>query len=344
MEHLAENIGLDNRESVEVVNPFPLARELFDLARKELDETSFQRYVDPAQKDVGQRAVKLPDKFAGLMEGFPGKYFLVSFEDRLSDYYAEGTRSVDVRLSSAEHRYESDARLHEVRIREYDRSEGRGNVIFLTISDFVNENSLLGLNSQRGDETSSPHGSAENTYEVDSSGRRTLKESHFVRLDEALCQWKNENQPVRWVRNLDVENSGQGGKIIYKDIYLIGRDEKGDSTEQAQVKTEVQMKQNEVESVVVEIGIGSRQSARILFQNVNPDIKIWEHSPVGMRVFADQMEIIKKDPNYAFIFKQPVRLEEVMSFIKGRVSMLRNDWDKNGTVFGSNQVEGSVAA
>jgi hypothetical protein len=338
----SEPFNLIRQERQEIVNTFPLIRELFTFAQNGLPESNHQIYTDPSCRKDGQKALELPDTFAPLVADYPGKYFVVTYENRLGTHNAPGTRMRQVGLSTSQYRYESDQMLREIDIQEPAALEDKGNVIFLTVSSLVNEKSFTDINTAMNDEVDRPHGSAKITYKIDSNGNKEIRESHFARLDEALRPWKGEQTPVRWLRYLDIENFLEGvARVTYRDFYLIGKDEKGLTKEQVQVQTQVEKKENSSQTIVIEIGFGSGNSARTIFENLDQSIKVVEHSSEGMPAVTNQMEILKQDPNYSFLFENPVDQKKVLDFVRSRVNMLEHDWDKPHAVFGSNQIGNS---
>lgn len=336
----SENWNVEKLQSHEVLDPFPLFRDLFELAQESLDEHSYSVYSDPEWKGAKKNPVELPNKFEPLVADFPGSYYLVRRDNRSGSYFHEGTRFKEVGLSTAVHQYDSDAKLREVSIKEYDASERKGNVLYMTVADRVNESSRQDLNTSRGIDLDSPSGSATVTYEVDATGNKKIVESSFRRLDEAVFKWGDEMKPVRWVRNLETENKkGNAAVMHYRDMYLIGRDENGLTEERASVDTDVSTEGGKIGLVRIAIGIGSDSSARVIFEDKEVGIKVIERLPEGMKAFRNQMDIVKQDPNYAFIFEKPVDMKKVTDFIRSRIDMMEHDWDKPGHVFGVNQIE-----
>ncbi|MEN9613789.1 MAG: hypothetical protein RLZZ347_96 [Candidatus Parcubacteria bacterium] len=325
--------------SREMINLFPMARELFAFAQEELSEMSFSIYTDPQYRKDTNKIVELPDKFAPLVAEYPGKYYVVGYENRLDKYYAQGTRKRYVRLSSSPYQYDSDEMLREITLEEYAPSEGKGNALFVTVSNSVNEKSVLNLNTARGQDVDQPHGSARVTYEVDSQGNKKPKESRFSRLDEGLLSWHNEQKPIRWVRNLDIERGiGKSSQITYEDMYLIGRDAHGLTEEQTKVRTHITESDEGEVSMLIEIGLGALNSAKTLFESEDKAVKVVEHSPEGMRALKNQMEILQQDPNYAFLFEKHVDQEQVMALMRARIKMLEDDWNKKQSVMGASQI------
>ena len=82
----------------------------------------------------------------------------------------------------------------------------------------------------------------------------------------------------------------------------------------------------------------------MIFESDDKKIRVVRHSAVGMKAFQNQMEIVRQDPNYSFLFEIPVSQNRIMAFIKGRIALLENDWDKSQTVFGSNQITESAGS
>lgn len=327
-------------ENGEVLNTFPLVKDLFSLAKKQIGEDGgFESYTNPEHKDGQSKAVELPEKFSPIVADYPGNYFVVCYEDRFGSYYAPDTRFRLVRLSTVKHRYDSDKVLREVDVMEHEQSEGKGNVIFVSVADRVNEKSVINLNSAKEGGVDAPHGSAKITYEVNANGEKRMTESDFERLDEAMHDWNGVQKPVRWVRNLDVEKVSAGEfKLIYQDMYLIGRDTQGLTEEEARVKISIEGSGDSAKSILIEIGLGSLSSAETLFEDSRDGVKVVSHSVKGMKVFKNQMKIIEQDPNYAFLFERPIDKAKLMDLVWSKIRMLEADWDKPQAVFGTDRI------
>jgi len=48
---------------------------------------------------------------------------------------------------------------------------------------------------------------------------------------------------------------------------------------------------------------------------------------------------VKQDPNYAALFGESVDSEEVISMLRGKISMLRNEWNDPDNIFSKNKLE-----
>jgi hypothetical protein len=68
-----------------------------------------------------------------------------------------------------------------------------------------------------------------------------------------------------------------------------------------------------------------------LYENKENKIRVIENPEVGP--IKSQMEIIKQDPNYAFIFNKDIEPRQIIETIKSRITLLQEDWDKPQNVF-----------
>ena len=334
MENLFQENRLTKQQSKEVLTPFPLARELFDFARKNLTERSYSVYTDPEYRKNGQRPVELPEKFLPFVADYPGKYFVVHFE--------ENHRLRQVILSTTPYRYDSDDIVGEIMLTEPQATEGRGNVIEIEVSNRVSEKGMIGINLAEGMELNYPNGRAKMIFEVDSSGNKITKESNFDRMDEGLFLWRNKPQPVRWLRDLYIDNlPNETVRMFYKDSFLIGRNERNDTEERADVRIHIESQYGDIGSILIEIGLGAPSTAKTLFESEDKTIRVVEHSPEGMRAYRNQMEIIKQDPDYAFVFDKPIDQKKVADFVQNRIGMLKEHWFQKQSVFGVNKIDNS---
>ncbi len=325
--------SLDRAGFRDIKRTFPLLKELFEYAEKKgFDSISFDDYGSEGAGD-NPRAIEFPENFNSLVAEHPGKYFIVAYDNRQSSYYKEGTRHRMVRLSTMRKRAQTNERIREVDLTETDPSFG--NKAQIKVRESVNNKSFVDINTATGEEVEQPHGEAEYMYELDPQGVKTVKETHFNRLDEGLFQWKGENKPVRWVRNLRVEKDEQDiPKTMYEDLYIIGRMEKGKSDERAQVKTYITGSAENPKSILIEIGIGAPATAKVLYEDKQRNIKVLVHE--GIKAYKDQLQIIQQEPAYAALFRKPVDIEELMKDISFKARMLQEDWDKPQTVFTQN--------
>ncbi len=309
---------------------FPLLRELFDYAEKMgFDSSSFDDYGSEEQRD-NPRAIEFPENFNSLVEGHPGKYFIVAYNNRQNPYYKEGTRHRIIRLSSVPKRSQTDERVREVDLIEVDPSFG--NKTQIKVRESVNNKSFANINTATGEEVEQPHGQAEYMYELDPQGIKTIRETRINRLDEGLFPWKGEEKPVRWVRNLHVEKDEQDiPTMAYEDLYIIGRMSEGGSGERAQVKTFITGSPDNPKSVLVEIGVDSPLSAKVVYEHKQRNIKVILYE--GTNAYENQLQIVQQDPAYATLFRKPVDIEELMKDIAFKARMLQEDWDKPQAVF-----------
>jgi hypothetical protein len=323
-----------NTKPNSLTNNFASFRELFEFAQKTLRQDSFEMYVNSDYRDSKHTPCELPDKFNLITEGYPGKYFLVGFENRQGTYYKADTRGRIVCLSTAPRKYESEDRLQEIIITEPDPSVGRGNVLLYKVSQFVNEKGRQTLNLPLECGVAESSGKADILIEISPTGERAIIESSCSRLDEAFHSWRGAQTIVRWLRDLYCTRDKSGNQEYrYRDTYLIGRDERGDTLETANVTTRFNLQSGAVSSVLIEIGIGAISSARTIFESDNGLLKVVEHTPAGMRAYTNQMEIVSLDPNYQFIFNQVIDVSSVVKLMQDRILMLEQHWDKKHNIF-----------
>lgn len=318
--------------------PFPLAKELFSFAEESgLDEYSYTEYTKEELKDgeVNPSAKPLPEKFSSLVADFPGKYFLVAYEKRVGDYYAKGTRFKMVVISNTEYRAKSNDRVREINIKEHDPSEGKGNFLFVTVSDSVNEQGLTSLNTDINEKVSLPHGNAKATYKVGMDGAKKQIGFRADRLDEEFFDWKGQQKQVRWLRNLDVEREGRAPIVNYKESYLIGLKPQGGSEELVDIKFKVVGHLIDPESIQIDIGFGSEQTAKVLYEDKDKKIKILFHEPIIKD--SDPLEVLKQDPSYSFLFEELLNPEKLLDTLKLKIRGLENDWDKPRNVFSASE-------
>lgn len=310
-----------SRERAEMKRPFPLVRDLFMFAReKEIDTRGFN-------SDTGEphAVAPLPEKYASLVEDYPGVYFVTAFEDRRGDYYAEGTRGQVVRLSTVEDRGMTDGRTREIDIEE---REGRNaDRLKIRIREAVMDKSFRSINQAGSGEVDRPNGSIRYTYEKDEAGKKYPKLIECHRMDEGLFMMGGLEKPVRWVR--DVRREGEDAKTQvteYRDYYIIGRNGGGKKDERASIKTVIRGDIESPELVEIEIGFGNKAFARRLMNDQKSGLVILVHN-------EEMLNILRTDPAYEEIFKETPKKEKIVSDIISRMQMLLDEWDKPQSVY-----------
>ncbi len=319
-------------EKREVEIPFPLAKELFAFAQESgLGESSYSEYVrDIEEGEVNTKAVPLPAKFFPFIADFPGQYFVVACESRVGDYYAKGTRYRMTLISNTDFRKKSNDRTREISVKEPDISEGKGNVLFLTVSESVNEKGLETLNHAINHEVNLPHGTTDIEYEIDFAGEKRLTSLKSMRLDEEFFEWKGARKQVRWLRDLSIDKKEVTPVTTYRDTYLIGLKPEGGSEEFAEVLWKIKGKLVEPESVDVCIGLPIGKG-EILFEDPERNVQITFYKSNVRPDF--QLETLQQDPGYAFLFERPLDLSKLLAVLQSKVKGLEEDWDKPSTIF-----------
>lgn len=319
-------------EKREMEIPFPLAKELFAFAQESgLGESSYSEYVrDIEGGEVNPNAVPLPAKFSPFVADFPGQYYVVAFESRIGNYYAKGTRYKMTLISNTDYRKKSNDRTREICVKEPDISEDKGNVLFLTVSESVNEKGVSTLNEAINHEVNLPHGSTNIEYKINFGGQKRLTSLQSKRLDEEFFAWKGTRKQVRWLRDLSIDNNEVTSITTYRDTYLIGLKPEGGSEEFAEITWKIKGTLIAPESVDVCIGYPSGKG-EILFEDTERNVQIIFHKS-SVRPDS-QLEILQQDPSYAFLFETPFDLSKLLAVLRSKVKGLEEDWDKPSTIF-----------
>mgnify|MGYP000458669428 CR=1 FL=1 len=331
-QNLTSPSGIAKAEKKAIVRPFPLLQDLFKFAQKEGIHDAGFRYQ-------GERAdvvtAELPETFQPLTEDFPAKYFVVAYEDRRGEYYAEGTRHQLVRLSTVERPSSTDARTREMDLILPD--DKRADRIRVTVREAVKEKSFEEINQKNDDGLDQPHGSARYTYEIDASGKRHPKKFEFDRLDEGLFDLGGDNyKPVRWVRDLLIEKGEDGeDQIQYNDLYILNRSNNPGDESRASVQTSLIGTFESPRSVVVEIGFGPMETARVLFHDEEKNITLFLHQSVRTE---DSIAILKDDPVYTELLNASPKPEAFIEKIRARCQMLKDDWANPQSVYDDSPV------
>lgn len=326
------NLVKKSAERKDVAISPSLINELFEFAKSQPNaEELFSNYAFGEGEVV---EIKLPDNFGHLIKEYPGKYFLVAYEDRKSSYFQEGTRIRRVLLSTKSCRFESDLPLREIEFKEEDQINGGG--MFLTVKESINNKSFNEINN-KDDQAAMPHGEMKCKYSLNSKGKKKLIGLKASRLDEGMFKIKGKEKPVRLNRKLEI-SKGLEGKIEYNDGYIIGRSKDHSSELHADVKTTIIGSLDSPKSVLVEVGYGNPETAEVIYEDPKGNVKVLSYEGFGVAEY--QLEIIKEDPSYAAIFQKKVIPEEVINTLKSKVIMLRDEWNDSESIFSkSNKLE-----
>jgi len=305
----------------ELKRPFPLIQDLFALAKK---------------KEVlgahGEVVIELPKKFEPLVADFPGKYWVVAYEDRRDRYYKEDTRGQYVILSTVKNRSETDDITTEFEIRQ--RSKSTAERVEVKLKRIVMDKSFQKINEAEGEELEQSHGDTTFKYELDQDGKKYPQKLEFSRLDEGLFVIGDIAKPVRWVRRLEIEKKeGESDKTktSYSDYYII-RENHDDPTRfpRADIKTEITGDLDTPESILVQVGSGAEESATVIVDDKAKGIKVLHY-----KYYEEDgsLDIAKDDPVYAFLFKKTVEIESFIEELNKRIETLKEDWDKPQSIY-----------
>ena len=327
------NNKLERLQSKELNRLFPLVKELFEFAEKKGVEGLSEYLSEDEKSDEG--IIELPDKFLPLIAEYPGKYFLVGYENRKDRYYKEGTRSRYARISTVPKKMQSDKKIREIEFEDPDGSDG--NRLLLSVIDSFNNKQFADYNEKGIDQVEVPVGDAKVTYEVGPNGEKKKKEAFFHRIDEGIFIWKGEKQPVRLTRSLRIAKENEIPELSYRDFYMFGRLELGKGQEHARVNIKIQGALENPSSVLVEIGVGSPDFARVIFEDEEKNISILEHDDNHGNL-EDQIEIVKRDPSYSDLFQDKVEAEKIVDLACSKIRAIQEDWDKPESIFQKNSL------
>jgi len=329
-----ESYPIATGEKQEVQIPFPLARELFNTAEKlGLDAASYSEYVkNDIEDNANPLAISLPEKFLPFVAEYKGDYFIVAYENRTDPYYAKGTRYKEVLISNTDYRHRFNSLVREIVVKEFAVSEGKGNVLFISVSEKLNEQGFTSLNLNVDEKANLPHGESEATYKIAEDGTKKMITFESKRLDEEFFLQNGEEKLMRWLRKLRIEREGDAPTTTYTETYMIGLNPKGIEDARAMVQFTVAGDLASPQSILMEIGSGTHESAFVLYDDRERNTKILFHPPI--REAANPLEVLKQDPNYSFLFDESgvdiTKLQEVLQF---KISNLRDDWDKPQSIF-----------
>lgn len=329
--------SLTTRNKGEIINPFELAKKLFDFAAENLSESAGWRYSDlNGEYEDNPYAKELPEMFHQIIADYPGRYYVVSYENRTSSDYALGTRMKYVRLSTVPKLSQSNDLVREIGISEPHVSEGRGNVLVISIKDSVMNRDVQNINTAKEGETDSPRGSAKFTYETNPIGDKKLIGLNFERMDEGIFTWQEKQTPVRWLRYLDIERPDtENTKTQYRDLYIIGRHHQREDGRDMRVDVRFMFTGNidTTKDITISIGLDMGGKGETLFENSEQNVKIVFHNMDPWATKEDTLAILRQDPNYSSLLRPDVSREIVIDLLKNKTRMMTEDWNKASAVF-----------
>jgi len=317
-------------ETRDLQNLFPLFKDLFAFAQKNLPEGNFDKYTG-ADETGEPGSVELPPKFQPLIKNFPGVFFIVGYENRQSSYNREGTRNIWIRLSTVKRKTATDDKVREVDFSLVDPSKGQA--IEISVTDSVNNQCFEKVNDSEDTEFGQPHGSFKIISRLESDGEIKAVGFKFNRLDEGLFNFGDALKVVRWVRDLEVEkiSTENAQRLNYQELYIIGRSKNIGKEERAFVKTQIDMVSGKPKNILVQIGFGDFKTGNVIYEDEKTGISVF----AGHRHDQKQIDVLKQDPTYALLFQTKVDPNEFVESLLKRVEMLRDDWDKTQTVYQS---------
>ncbi len=319
-----------SRETAEIKRPFPLVQDLFSFAEKH-NITSAGIGAQAGDEYV---TMPLPEEYRPLVEAFPGKYFVTAYEDRRDSYYKENTRHQLVRLSTVQRREDSDARTREMDLKL--ASGGRADRIEVRVREAVKDQAFEQINKATGEQIEQPHGEARYTYELDENGKQYPKKLEYSRLDEGLFDLGGKSKPVRWVRRLNIDkNPGAPDAFQYQDMYIIGRNEGATKDQRAEIKVTLAGDLSNPKTLLVEIGFGSSDSAKVIFEDKKRGFKFVIHT---LNPRDRPLEILKDDVVYAELLKDKPNVDVFIQLLQHKIEMLQDEWDKPQSVYSDSRV------
>jgi DNA-binding PadR family transcriptional regulator len=322
--------GIAKVEAGDVRRLFPKYKEFFEFVAKQgFDQVSFSEYFGDAASTQRNTPIPFPERFTDLVADHPGKYFVVAYEDRRDPYYAVGTRGRAVRLSTVQRKTESDRQIREIEIREVDPNEG--NFIDTTVTESLNNRKNVDRNTGGDAEVEPSTGRAKFIYRINDQGKKTLREMKIVRLDEGVFNFGNVPKAVRWVRDLDIDATSAESTLEYVDRFIIGRSTNITQEERADVKTIITGTLEIPGSITVNIGLGAPSEGRVLFEDAERKIRVVLYP--AMRGSEKQLDVAKNDPVYAPLFEDPMDGERFLEGIRGRITMLKEEWNNPQSVY-----------
>jgi hypothetical protein len=133
-----------------------------------------------------------------------------------------------------------------------------------------------------------------------------------------------ETMPARWSRSLDIEIQESGRRILsYRDTFILGDVRKGKEKRRAEIIFKVVGSVDSPERVVIEIGCGPEEKARVLFKDEERNLKVLVHPPFG----KEQLQFLVQNPEYAFLREEKeITVGEVMALIRDKIDLLSNHW------------------
>lgn len=334
----SESKNLARVERRELADPFPSIRRLFAFAEKNTNERSLDYYFGKEKDEEAPDQVPLPLEFAPLVAEYPGEYFVISFEDRREDSRnAKDTRHIEVLLSTVPWRAQSNERLREISFTEHAVSEGKGNVVFMKVAEKVNEASFVHINEAKGDEVDRPGGQTHTVFEIDAKGVKNSKEQEFSRHDDGIFNWNGAQKRVRWIRTVRIETKSDTlSTLTHRDTYLVGMKERGGSEGSLVVETEITLDNTTETRVSIGIGSAAITHGTVIYEDADEGVRILQSTFMPPHDTIKEMDILKQDPNYAFLFERPINKEKLLSTMMQKINALRNDWDKPSAVFAEN--------
>lgn len=308
----------------ELAVPFPLIQELFQEGEKTFGGAHNGSDSDYYDEESTARKPKLHEKFAALALGDdPAKYYFTYYDDRRSTYFAEGTRGRSACIATQERKAASNDRLREI-IYSQD-----GSGFYMTVGENVNNRAFMEWQNADEEGLVQPSGRMQAKYRLIDSHKRELMEFTASRVDEVMFDKDGQSQPGRWTRSLRIDNTQQDTE--YKELYIINRSKDIGQENRADVAFQFKDALDNPQSVTVAIGFGPPSYARTIAEDPEGKVRV-----VVYKGHEDELDILRQDPNYAFLNDEEVSSDKVLSLMRERIALLQQQWDKPQSVFAGN--------
>ncbi len=329
------NLSLQMRDKEGIKVPYPDLVALFELAeRNGLSEQNPDNYYSNYENTS---AILLPKEMQKLTLGDPGQYYLVFYEDRRDDSYYKESMGRFALISARKNRPQSNDPFRELWYSQETNKNGYDEA-FVAVAERVNEKSAQNINSADDTTTEEPYGSRKIKYKINpEDGSRIPIDLSISRLDEILLPLDEKRFVTRWVRNLNIsKDENQEPDAIYSDHYIIGRSQEILKERRADISIRVRGNIDNPRMIKVEIGSGPEQSARILLEDLEKNIKIIIHSGA-----EEGFDLLRQDPQYGFLSKSndQISTDDILSLFEFRADLLREHWNQSQSVFESSGLE-----
>ncbi len=304
-----------------------LVRSLFKAGEDAfggINNFSYFDYISDS-KPMNLPAVQLKPVFSPLLLGLDAQndYSLVAYTPKGKSNQPFGDREMSVCLSTVPQRRDAIGPITEITYRV-----NKGKQYFLELLTTLNTDLHAKWKNLTERGVRPPWASCNRNFIIE-NGTPKLISTVLSRTDEAVVPDENAvEQSACWERSVVIGN--KGNKFDYTERYSVENQatDLPDKSKRADLNFEIIGPIDKPQEIIITLGLTSRNTPRVLYtdKSGNIEITIYQASP-------NCLDLLCQDPTYAFLFEAKPDPTAMLKFVKDRIQLLQEHWDKPQSIF-----------